>query len=135
MASYMLDTDICVSIMLGPTETLHEKLLRTPTQEQVISVITLAELVFGVRISSKPKHNQNVLDAFLQQLTVVEWPEAAASHYADIRASLHRQGKMIGANDLFIAAHARSMGAVLITNNEHEFRRVRGLKIENWSTL
>jgi tRNA(fMet)-specific endonuclease VapC len=62
----------------------------------------------------------------------MEWPEEAAEHYAEIRAHLHKSGQMIGANDLLIASHARCVGAVVVTNNEREFRRVPGLKVENW---
>jgi tRNA(fMet)-specific endonuclease VapC len=67
----------------------------------------------------------------VKHLSVVGWTEGAAGHYAEIRSHLHKRGQMIGANDLMIAAHARSAGAVLVTNNEREFRRVPGLKVEN----
>ena len=132
MALYMLDTDTCAFVMRGPSENLRAKLLATPIDEQSISVVTLAELLFGIKLSSQAKRNRIALDAFMKHLTVMEWPEEAAEHYAEIRTHLHKSGQMIGANDLLIAAHARCVDAVVVTNNEREFRRVPGLKVENW---
>lgn len=129
---YMLDTDTCAFIMRGPSENLRQKLLATPMEKQSISVVTLAELLYGVRLSSKPAQNREALGAFIKYVSVFDWPEDAAEDYAEIRAHLQKKGQMIGANDLMIAAHARSVGAVLVTNNEREFRRVPGLKVENW---
>ena len=132
MPLYLLDTDICAFIMRAPSDKLRKKLLATPLDAQGISVVTLAELLYGVRLSSKPTENRKTLVAFLTHLSVFDWTEQAAEHYADIRAHLKMQGQMIGANDLMIAAHARSASAVLVTNNEREFRRVPGLKVDNW---
>ncbi len=132
MSLYMLDTDTCAFIMRGASEKLRRRLLATPMDEQSISVVTLAELLFGVRLSSKPKQNRETLSAFVRHVSVFGWTEDAAEDYADIRVHLQKKGKMIGANDLMIAAHARSVGAVIVTNNEREFRRVPGLKVENW---
>ena len=132
MSRYMLDTDTCAFIMRGASETLRRRLLATPMDEQSISVVTLAELLFGVRLSSKPKQNRETLSAFARHVSVLAWTEDAAEEYADIRLHLQKKGQMIGANDLMIAAHARSAGAVVVTNNEREFRRVPGLKVQNW---
>ena len=132
MSRYMLDTDTCAFIMRGVSEKLRRRLLATPMDEQSISVVTLAELLFGVRLSSKPKQNRETLSAFVRHVSVLAWTEDAAEEYADIRLHLQKKGRMIGANDLMIAAHARSAGAVVVTNNEREFRRVPGLKVENW---
>ena len=132
MPLYMLDTDTCAFIMRGPSENIRQKLLATPMDKQSISVVTLAELRYGVRFSSRPRQNAEALSAFLKYVSVFDWPEEAAEDYAEIRVHLQKKGQMIGANDLMIAAHARSMGAVLVTNNESEFRRVPGLKVENW---
>jgi len=131
-ALYMLDTDTCAFVMRGPSENLRAKLLATPLEQQSISVVTLAELLFGIKLSSQGKRNQVALDAFIKHLTVLDWTEEAAEHYADIRAVLHKSGQMIGSNDLLIAAHARCVGAIVVTNNEREFRRVPKLKVENW---
>lgn len=132
MPLYMLDTDISAFIMRGPSENLRQKLLATPLDKQSISVVTLAELLYGVRLSSKTRQNRETLGAFVKCVSIFGWTEDAAEEYAEIRAHLHKKGQMIGANDLMIAAHARSLGAVLVTNNEREFRRVPGLKVENW---
>jgi tRNA(fMet)-specific endonuclease VapC len=132
MPFFMLDTDTCAFIMRGPSERLREKLLSTPMDEQSISVVTLAELLYGARLSSKPKQNRAVLDAFVKHVSILDWTEDAAEHYAEIRVHLRKKGQMIGANDLMIAAHARSLDTVVVTNNEREFRRVPGLEIENW---
>ena len=132
MPLYMLDTDTCAFIMRGPSENLRQKLLAAPMDKQSISVVTLAELLYGVRLSSKPRQNREALEAFVKYVSVFDWTEDAARDYAEIRVHLKQKGQMIGANDLMIAAHARSAGAVLVTHNEREFRRVPGLKVENW---
>ena len=132
MPLYMLDTDTCAFIMRGPSENLRQQLLAVPMDKQSISVVTLAELLYGVRLSSKPRQNRKALGVFVKHVSVFDWTEDAAEDYAEIRVHLQQKGQMIGANDLMIAAHARSVGAVLVTNNEREFRRVPGLKVENW---
>ena len=133
MALYMLDTDTCAFIMRGPSEGLSRKMQATRLDEQTISVITLAELLYGIQVSAKPKQNRQSLDAFVKHVSVLDWSEGAAEHYADIRAHLRKKGQMIGGNDLMIAAHARDAGATLITGNQREFRRVPALKTENWN--
>ena len=132
MPLYMLDTDICAFIMRGPSEKLSRQLRAVPIESQAISVVTLAELLYGVRMSRRPKQNQETLEALLQHVSTLPWTEESAIHYADVRRHLQRAGQAIGANDLMIAAHARQAGAVLVTNNEREFRRVPALKVENW---
>ena len=133
MPLYMFDTDTCAFIMRAAPESLARRLQATPLDEQAISVVTLAELLYGVRISGKAKQNQNALDAFVKHVAILDWTEGAAGHYAEIRAHLRKRGQMIGANDLMTAAHARSVGAILVTGNEREFRRVPALRVENWS--
>jgi tRNA(fMet)-specific endonuclease VapC len=133
MPLYMLDTDTCAFIMRGPSEGLSRRLRATPLQEQAISEVTFAELLYGVRVSSKSKQNRDVVDTFVKHVSILDWTEGAAEHYAEIRAHLHKKGQMIGANDLMIAAHARDADAILVTGNEREFRRVPALKIENWN--
>ena len=98
-----------------------------------ISVITKSELLYGVEVSPRRVQDATALKAFLPHVEVLEFPDAAATHYAQIRADLKKRGRMIGANDLFIAAHARSLGLRLVTNNTAEFRRVKGLTLENWT--
>jgi tRNA(fMet)-specific endonuclease VapC len=73
------------------------------------------------------------LEGFLEHVQVLDWTRTAAEHYADIRANLQKRGERIGANDLMIAAHARSLNATIITNNIREFRKVRHLYVDNWA--
>jgi tRNA(fMet)-specific endonuclease VapC len=96
-------------------------------------VITKSELLYGVEISPRRQQDEAALTEFLRYAEVLDFPEEAALHYAKIRAHLKSRGTMIGANDLFIAAHARDLGLTLITNNSREFARVPELKIENWA--
>lgn len=129
---YLLDTDTCSYVMKRSNAALLDRLCKVPIEEQAISVISVAELKFGVRLSSRPGQAAVAFEAFVRHLVVLDWGGDAADHYADIRADLRRRGEMIGANDLLIAAHARALDATLVTNNVREFRRVRKLKLENW---
>ncbi len=133
MARYLLDTDICSYIMKRSHPALLERIRGVPIADQALSAVTAAELLYGVKLSSKQKQAREAFHAFVRHLEVMEWPAEAAEHYADIRADLKRRGEMIGANDLLIAAHARSLKAILVTNNVREFGRVKGLKVENWT--
>lgn len=133
MPRYMLDTDTCSYIMKRSNEALLTRLRKTPVSEVCISVITKAELLYCVEVSPRRRHDQAALDAFLAFAEVLDLADEAASHYASIRAHLKTRGTMIGANDLLIAAHARSLGLILVTNNTREFARVPRLKIENWA--
>ena len=132
MSKYMLDTDICIFITRKSEPSLLERIESVPLEQQCISVVTLAELLYGVQVSSKKKANQEVIDLFAQHIEVLEWTPDAAKHYAEIRADLKKKGQQLGSNDLLIAAHARSIGAVIVTNNVKDFGRVKGLKLENW---
>ena len=112
---------------------LLNKIQVVPLAQQATSIITLSELLYGTKLSSKPKKSREALDAFILHLAVLDWGKDAAEHYADIRADLKKRGQLIGSNDLLIAAHARSLKAILVTNNVREFARVKGLKVENWA--
>jgi tRNA(fMet)-specific endonuclease VapC len=129
----MLDTDICSYIMRRSNDAVLKKLQKLPVDDVCISVITKSELLFGVAVSPRRQQDDVALQAFLRHVEVLDFSDAAASHYAEIRAHLKKHGTMTGANDLFIAAHARSLGLKLITNNTREFGRVPNLKIENWT--
>jgi tRNA(fMet)-specific endonuclease VapC len=133
MPRYMLDTDTCSYIMRRSPEAVLRRLAQVPVSDVCISVITKSELLYGVEVSPKRKQDEAALDAFLRYIEVLDFPDEASLHYARIRADLKKRGAMIGANDLLIAAHARSLGLTLITNNTGEFRRVRNLSIENWA--
>jgi tRNA(fMet)-specific endonuclease VapC len=134
MARYMLDTDTCSYIMKRSSETVIKRLRAVPVTDVCMSVITKSELLYGVEVSPHRAQDATALQAFLPHVAVLEFPDDAAIHYAQIRSDLKKRGQMIGANDLFIAAHARSLGLRLVTNNIAEFTRVRGLALENWTT-
>jgi tRNA(fMet)-specific endonuclease VapC len=133
MPVFMLDTDISSYIMKRSEAAVLTRLQQVAVSDTCISVITKSELMYGVEVSPRRQQDQAALDAYLRYVEVLEYPEDAAVHYAQIRADLKRQGTMIGANDLFIAAHARCLGMILVTNNTREFGRVEGLRIENWT--
>jgi len=133
MPRYMLDTDTCSYIMKRSNDVLLKRLRKTPVSDVCISVITKSELLFGVEVSSRRQQDEAALDAFLRYVEVLDFPDEAAPHYAKIRADLKTRGRMIGANDLFIAAHARSLALTLVTNNTREFERIPNLAIENWT--
>jgi tRNA(fMet)-specific endonuclease VapC len=133
MGRYMLDTDTCSYIMKRSNQTVMKRLRAVPVTDVCISVITKSELLYGVELSPRREQDATALQAFLPHVEVLEFSEDAAAHYAQIRADLKTRGQMIGANDLFIAAHARSLGLRLVTNNTAEFGRVKGLTLENWT--
>lgn len=133
MLRFMLDTDMCSCIMKRSHKSVLERLQSTLVGEVCVSVITRAELEYGVAVSPKPDQDSAALAAFLPYVEVLDFTSDAAPHYADIRSTLKQRGTMIGANDLFIAAHARATGLTLVTNNTAEFGRVPGLSLENWA--
>ena len=133
MARYMLDTDTCSYIMKRSNQAVLHRLQAIAVSDVCMSVITKSELLYGVEVSPRHVHDARALQAFLPHVEVLEFPNEAAAHYAQIRAELKKRGQMIGANDLFIAAHARSLGVRLVTNNTAEFGRVKGLTLENWT--
>lgn len=132
---FMLDTDTCIFLMRGESQMLAAKVQSVPLLQQVMSAVTFAELAYGVQASAsaKRKQNQAVLDSLALHLAVLDWPQEAAKYYAEIRADLKKRGAQIGAADLMIAAHARALGAIVVTNNVKDFGRVKGLQVENWT--
>lgn len=98
-----------------------------------MSAVTYGELIFGVARSSRVVQGRAALSKITNLVPVLPLPEQAGEHYGQLRFDLERRGENIGSNDLWIAAHALASGLTLVTNNEREFRRVRGLKIENWT--
>jgi tRNA(fMet)-specific endonuclease VapC len=131
MLKYLLDTNIVIYVIKRrPIEVLST--FNTNVNRMAISVVTLAELLHGAEKSSQPAANLAVVEDFCSRLEVLPYTAKAAQHYGSIRTYLERIGQPIGVNDLHIAAHARSEGLVLVTNNEKEFSRVPALQVENW---
>jgi tRNA(fMet)-specific endonuclease VapC len=133
MPVYMLDTDISSCIMKRSHDAVLKRLQAVPIADIAISAITKSELMYGVEVSPRKPQDSAALEAYLKHVEVLDYSEGAALRYGQIRAALKGAGAMIGANDLLIAAHARSLGLILVTNNTREFSRVDGLRLENWT--
>ena len=131
MLRYLLDTNIVIYVLKQrPIEVLAT--FNVNASRMAISSITLAELFHGAEKSSRVSENMAAIEDFCSRLEVVPYGPKAAQHYGAIRAALEKLGQPIGVNDLHIAAHARSEGLVLVTNNTGEFERVPALEVENW---
>ena len=132
MLRYLLDTNICIYVIKQRPQHLLERFNRHAGQ-MAISAITFSELLHGVEKSDFPGRNLAVVDNFCGRLEILHYGHRASLHYGQIRAGLERLGRPIGVNDLHIAAHARSEGHTLVSNNLREFERVQGLLLENWA--
>ncbi len=129
---YMLDTNICIYVLKNHSDELRHKF--KAIKDICISSITYGELCFGIENGNDnlKEERWRQLEIFTQRLLVDPFDENAGKHYGTIRAQLKKDGTPIGNNDLLIAAHARSINAVLVTNNVREFNRVPDLMVENW---
>lgn len=130
---YLLDTNICIYIINHKPEKVFKKFEKLSSEIIGISVITLAELSFGVQKSLNKEKNQKALQLFLSPLSLFNFDENAAFIYSELRFDLQKKGKLIGPMDLLIAGHALSLNATLVTNNVKEFSRVKNLATENWA--
>jgi len=133
MLRYLLDTDICSYVMKRSNDALLKRLQKVSVSDVCVSVITKSELLYGVEVSPRRQQDETALNAFLNYVEVLDFPDKASLHYVQIRSHLKNLGTMIGGNDLFIAAHARSLGLRLVTHNTREFGRVPRLAIEDWT--
>jgi len=129
---YMLDTNIIIYARNAEPESVLHRFRQYQPGDLCISSITMAELEYGVCNSSKPLQNRLALLTFLSNIDVVPFDADATRSYGEIRYALKLKGQLIGANDMLIAAHAKSLGYTLITNKTKEFERVEGLLLENW---
>lgn len=129
---YMLDTNICIYVIKQRPPKLLEKFNEIERNSLCVSVVTFAELQYGVERSARKRRNQAVLNDFVSLVEVLAWDPDAARKYGKIRSELDARGTPIGNMDLLIAAHAMSRDCVLVSNNLREFRRIRHLKYENW---
>jgi tRNA(fMet)-specific endonuclease VapC len=129
---FMLDTNVCVELLRGRAPALFQRLRRYEPDDVGLSSITLAELQYGVAKSARPDHNATLLAQFCAPLAILPFDSPAAEAYGTVRAALERSGTPIGPLDTLIAAHALALNLTLLTNNEREFRRVGGLRVENW---
>lgn len=129
---YLLDTNTASYVIKGNFPRVRERLLRIPMAEVGISVVTEAELRFGVARLPEATTLKSVVEEFLLRVEILPWNSEAAQQYARLRAILEKEGPPMGNLDLMIAAQAVAAGVVLVTH-DHVFRRVKGLRVEDWS--
>ncbi len=132
MVRYLLDTNICIYIAKRRPPEVLKHFEDLQTGEVAMSLITYGELIFGAEKSQSAQRALTTLSALVELIPVLPMPEAAAIHYGNIRAQLEKTGTPIGANDLWIAAHAVAENTILVSNNLGEFERVPELTVENW---
>lgn len=130
---YMLDTNICIYVIKHKPEKVFQKLQEVDPSDVCISSVTYAELVHGVEKSAAVDKNRLALSILLANIEILDFDVNAAEGYGKIRADLEKNGTPIGPLDMMIAGHAMSLDYTVVTNNVKEFKRVSGLKIENWA--
>jgi tRNA(fMet)-specific endonuclease VapC len=129
----MLDTNICSYIIRNRPQSIKEKLQEVEQNHTVaLSSIVVSELLYGATKKDSPKL-MRIVSAFIDNFIIYDYSKISAQSYGNIRTDLEKKGKIIGANDLLIASHALSLGAVLVTNNTREFKRVEKLVLEDWT--
>jgi len=131
MLQYMLDTNICIYVLKNHPPKLRERFNRL-AEALCISSITLGELHYGAEKSERRLENLQAIAHFSALLEVLPFSPKAAGHYGQMRAELERAGRVCGPHDMLIGAHSRSEGLIVVTNNVREFKRMPGLRIENW---
>ncbi len=132
-ARFLLDTNICIYIQRRKPEKVLARFQKLEPGDAAISVITWGELLYGAEKSTQRKNVLNLLEEFVSFIPVLPIHAKAGYEYGGIRASLEIAGEPIGNNDLWIAAHAKAAAITLVTNNLREFKRVPGLKVQNWA--
>jgi len=130
--NYLLDTNVCIYIIKEKPESVIKKFERISPMEVGVSIITVAELEFGVAKSQYPEKNRKALEQFILPLIILPFDLEDTRAYGDIHHHLESRGTPIGAMDMLIAAQARRREVVLVSNNEQEFSRIPGLRVENW---
>jgi len=131
MLRYLLDTNLCIRVLRDRPAGLRER-FNLNADALCISIVVLTELLHGAAKSARPEHNRQEVERFAAKLETLSFDAAAADHAADIRAALERSGQPIGGYDILIAGQARSRGLIVVTGNLSEFRRVEGLRCEDW---
>lgn len=131
MITAMIDTNVCIRAMREGGEALQSWLAAT-SDELSLSTVVMNELYVGAELSTRRNFHVQLIDELAARLTIIDFDNRAAWHAAQIRAELTRKGQLIGGNDMLIAGHARSLGLKLITADLDDFRRVDGLRCEDW---
>lgn len=132
--TYMLDTNALIAAARHPDWPIRARIRQHLGSDLCISVITYAELEYGIRKSAQPDRNRVAINQLLLGIRILDFDQRAAAHFGDIIADLERRGQRIGDRDTLIAAHARATGCTLVTHNTREFSRVVDLIIEDWQT-
>ena len=130
---YFLDTNICIYFLKNTFSNIRKELAAQKPGDISIASVVKAELLFGAKKSQNQKKNKQKIDTFLSPFKVIPFGDNETEAYAAIRAQLEKQGAPIGANDMLIAATVMANNGTLITNNEKEFKKIKGLKIQNWT--
>ena len=129
---YMLDTNAVIMAVRHPDWPICGKIKKHIGKDLCISAVTYGELVYGIQKSSAPERNRIAITQILLGIRILSFDDKAAEHFGDIFADLEKRRLRIGDRDMMIAAHARSLGYILVTNNVREFARVNGLSFEDW---
>jgi tRNA(fMet)-specific endonuclease VapC len=133
MLRYMLDTNVCIHVMRNPDSSIAAQ-FKASGGSLCISTVTLHELLHGAERSRRPEYQRALTEDLASRLAVLNFDDLAANHSGNIHATLANAGQIIGAYDMLIAGHARSLGLIIVTNNLREFSRVDGLRCEDWLT-
>jgi tRNA(fMet)-specific endonuclease VapC len=129
---YFLDTNVCIDYLTGRYPSVVAKIQESSPEDIRLSAVVVAELRYGADRSERPRANHGRVDTLVEEIECLDFDVKAAAAYGRLRARLEEGGKLIGPNDMLIAAHALSLEIVLVTDNVGEFRRVKGLELENW---
>jgi len=129
---YYLDTNTCIYFFNGTHESIKKRIMGISPSEIAIPSVVKAELLFGAYKSKRKKANIEKIEQFLESFEIASFDDVMAYVYADIRYRMEMKGTLIGPNDLFIAAIVKFNDGILVTNNDKEFKRIEGLKVENW---
>jgi len=129
---FLLDTNICIYIIKRKPQQVIERFQSLNLSDVGISSITVAELEYGAYKSQRLEQNRAALNQFLLPLEIVPFDERSTQIYGELRATLERQGTVIGGMDLLIASQAIALNLTLVTNNTNEFSRIQNLDLDNW---
>jgi len=130
--AYLLDTNACSDYFTARYPKVVARIQACSPDDLRLSVVGVAELRYGADHSARRRANHARIDALIEEIEVLDFDLRAAATYGRVRAQLEAGGTPIGPNDMLIAAHALSRGLTVVTDNTVEFKRVKGLKIENW---
>jgi tRNA(fMet)-specific endonuclease VapC len=129
---FMLDTNICIEMLRAGSRKMVSRLKQHQIDDVAICSVTLAELQYGAAKSARPAHHAMLIAQFCAPIAIMAFDHAAAETYGTVRAALERAGTPIGPLETLIASHALSLDLTLVTSNDREFQRVKGLRVENW---